>query len=144
MDFGRIFVSKIHFHFHLFANLRLNENLQKPQFFLGFSIISCVPPCSFCARVLHFSLKKRSFGSLIVGCVWDYIFDRPNPPKSRPGAPNRAQERPNGAQKSILNLTRRLLGLQNRPLGLQNRHLGLQNRYLGLQNPPRCLQRQAC
>ena len=30
--------------------------------------------------------KNTIFGSLIVGCVWDCIFERPNPPKSRPGA----------------------------------------------------------
>ena len=59
---------------------------KKYSFSQVFSIISSVPPCSFCARILHFLFKNTIFGSLIVGCVWDCIFDRPNPPKSRPKA----------------------------------------------------------
>ena len=106
-----------------------------------FSIISSVPPCSFCARILHFLFKNTIFGSLIVGCVWDYIFDRPNPPKSRPEAAKSSPRASKRSSKVHSELTRRLLGLQNRPFGPQNRHLGLQNHYLGLRNRFFCLPR---
>ena len=69
------------------------------SFSLVFSIISSVPPCSFCARILNFLFKNTVFCSLIVGCVWDYIFDRPNPPKSRPKASKSSPRAPKRSSK---------------------------------------------